>query len=113
MALWQSWIRRNLEDQGFKVELTNYGRLDLLRFLCPGRFFRRQVVDDVHGQIRHTIRLAGGAKCSVIAHSFGTFILASILRDHTDLEFRRIIFCGSVVRHRFRFEEYSAGSTSP
>jgi hypothetical protein len=30
------------------------------------------------------------------------------LRDHTDLEFKRIIFCGSVVPHKFRFENYDA-----
>ena len=43
------------------------------------------------------------ADCSIIAHSFGTFVVARILRDNTDLELDRIIFCGSVVSHKFRF----------
>ena len=46
------------------------------------------------------------ADCSIIAHSFGTFVVARILRDNTDLELNRIIFCGSVVSHKFRFEDY-------
>jgi internalin A len=112
-ALWQNSIRRTLEDQGFKVQPTNYGRFDLVRFLCPWQFFRRKVVEEITKQIRQTIRLAEGAKCSIIAHSFGTFIVASILQRHTDLQFRRIIFCGSVVRYKFRFEEFSSRFEQP
>ncbi len=112
-ALWQNSIRRALEDQGFKVQPTNYGNFDLLRFLCPGQFFRRRVADDITRQIRQTIRMAEGAKCSIIAHSFGTFIVASMLRHHADLEFRRIILCGSIVRYKFPFEEYSSRFEQP
>ncbi len=112
-ALWQGTIRRILEAQGFAVQPTNYGKFDLLRFLCPGQFFRRRVADDITRQVRQTIRLAEGAKCSIIAHSFGTFIVAIILRRHPDIEFRRIIFCGSVVRYRFPFEEYSSRFERP
>jgi len=54
-----------------------------------------------------------GADCSIIAHSFGTFVIARILRDHTDLEFNRIIFCGSVVPQKFRFEDYRGRFEAP
>jgi hypothetical protein len=111
-ALWQSSVRAALEQQGFSVALTNYGRFDLFRFLCPGQFFRRRVVEEIARQLRHATRDAGG-KCSVVAHSFGTFIIACILRDHTDIEFSRIIFCGSVVRHWFRFEDYRGRFEAP
>ncbi|MBV8095653.1 MAG: hypothetical protein JO110_20965 [Acetobacteraceae bacterium] len=29
------------------------------------------------------------------------------MRNHTDLKFRKIIFCGSVVQYKFPFEEYN------
>ena len=51
-ALWQNEIRKTLESQSFKVQLTNYGRFDLLRFLCPGQFFRRRVLKDITQQVR-------------------------------------------------------------
>jgi pimeloyl-ACP methyl ester carboxylesterase len=95
------------------VELTNYGRFDLVRFLFPGSIFRKSVVDEIVRQIRGIRSLTGDARCSVVAHSFGTFIIASILRDHTDIEFQRIIFCGSVVRHWFRFEDYRSRFETP
>jgi len=44
-AGWQSVIREALKKKGFTVELTNYMRLDLLRFLLPTGFFRRQIID--------------------------------------------------------------------
>ena len=53
-ALWQNEIRKTLESQSFKVQLTNYGRFDLLRFLCPGQFFRRRVLEDITQQVRDT-----------------------------------------------------------
>ena len=106
-ALWQDEIRRSLETRGFKVELTNYGRFNLLRFLCPGQFFRRQVLRDIAQQVRDIASQAGSDNCSIIAHSFGTFIVAGmLLRESPELKFRRIIFCGSVVQYRFRVVDY-------
>ena len=105
-ALWQNEIRKTLESQSFKVQLTNYGRFDLLRFLCPGQFFRRRVLKDITQQVRDIVSRSG-APCSVIAHSFGTFIVSGILQSARDVRFHRIIFCGSVVRYRFPVAEYS------
>ena len=47
------------------------------------------------------------SRVSVIAHSFGTAIVAWILKNKFDLKFGRIIFCGSVVNYRFPFQIYS------
>jgi len=105
MALWQNEIRKTLEGEGFKVEPTNYGRFNLLRFLCPGTFFRWPIVKDITQQVRD-IAARSPAPCSIIAHSFGTFLVAGILQTAPELTFCRIIFCGSVVRHRFRVSDY-------
>jgi hypothetical protein len=68
--------------------------------------FRRRVIDEMAHQIRHTTQGADDGRCSIIAHSFGTYVIARILAEHTDLRFQRIIFCGSVVPHTFRFEDH-------
>jgi len=105
-ALWQNELRKILQKDGFVVQPTNYGYFDVVRFLFPWQLFAGTIIDDITKQVRHTLAMHKGADCSIIAHSFGTFIVARILRDHTDLEFSRIIFCGSVVPHKFRFEDY-------
>src|SRR5258707_6530474 len=53
---------------------------------------------------RESYRLENGAypkSMSVISHSFGTYVVGKVLTDVPDLEWNRIIFCGSVVREDF------------
>ncbi len=112
-ALWQNELRKILQKDGFAVQPTNYGYFDVVRFLFPWQLFAGARVEEITRQIRHTLSINKGADCSIIAHSFGTFVVARILRDHTDLEFNRIIFCGSVVSHKFRFEDYRGRLKTP
>lgn len=44
---------------------------------------------------------------SLIAHSFGTYIVAGILQNEFDIKFKRVIFSGSVVKYDFPFEQFS------
>jgi pimeloyl-ACP methyl ester carboxylesterase len=112
-ALWQNDLRNVLQNEGFVVEPINYGYFDLVRFLIPSQPFAGTIVDDVAQQIRDILSIHKGADCSIIAHSFGTFVVARILRDHTELEFNKIIFCGSVVSHQFRFASYRSRFKPP
>lgn len=105
-AHWQNNIRRTLESHGFIVNPTNYGTLDVLRFLFPFPVFRRKIIDEVTRQIRAIIKDNKTAKCSIIAHSFGTYVVSEILRRHADIDFHRIIFCGSVLSDAFKFERH-------
>ena len=112
-ALWQNAIQSTLRKEGFVVQPTNYEYFDVLRFLFPGQFFRKRVVDEVERQIRHALAENKVMTCSLIAHSFGTYVVSQILRKYTDLEFDRIIFCGSVVPQSFRFEDYRKRFNTP
>jgi hypothetical protein len=103
-ALWQEAIRATLKVHGFIVNPTNYGRFDLIRFLIPIPFFRKRKVNEVVEQIRIIKHENPNSDISVIAHSFGTYIIAHILEANTDLTLRRMIFCGSVLSYRFRFQ---------
>lgn len=105
-ADWYSEVRRELLSNGFTVHMTNYGRFDVIRFLVPVGYFRRQVIRKVGRQIRAAIQEGQtGEEHSIIAHSFGTYVIASILQSEFDLRFGRIIFAGSVVRYDFPFEQ--------
>jgi hypothetical protein len=112
-ALWQNELRKVLEETGFIVQPTNYGYFDVVRFLVPWQLFAGTAVKKITKQMRHALSMNKGADCSIIAHSFGTFIVAKILREYTDLEFNRIILCGSVLPHKFQFEDYRGRFNAP
>ena len=112
-ALWQSRIRSELEAAGFVVEPTNYGRFGLVQFLAPVPFFRRWAISQIGEEIRIIKQSYPGARFSIIAHSFGTYIIASLIKKTFDLNASRIIFCGSVVSYRFRFQDYEGRFVAP
>src|SRR5947209_17498657 len=104
-ALWQHSVRATLEEEGFSAEATNYGRLNLLEFLMPIGFLRKRAIGTVWRQIRIVRQNNPDADISVIAHSFGTFVLAELMKENFDIKFHRIIFCGSVIPYDFPFEQ--------
>jgi len=105
-ALWQNEIRKSLQANGFIVQPTNYGYFDVVRFLFPHHLLANSIINEVTRQIRITRSINGDADYSIIAHSFGTFVVSKLLKNHTDLEFNKIIFGGSVVPRKFPLEDY-------
>ncbi|PWE78706.1 hypothetical protein XF30_20105 [Bradyrhizobium sp. SUTN9-2] len=101
-------VRNTLESVGLKVELTNYMRLDLIRFLLPVEYFRGKVIDEIWTQIEFARQRHPKAVFSIIAHSFGTYVVAEILRQKFTMQAERVIFCGSVVRYDFPFQQISS-----
>src|SRR5579872_622464 len=102
-ALWEAVVRGPLEQAHFTVAPTNYGRLNLLKFLTPFPFFRNSAIREVWDQIRIVRQNKPNAKLSIIAHSFGTYVVANLMRQNFDIKFERVIFCGSVVPRKFPF----------
>jgi pimeloyl-ACP methyl ester carboxylesterase len=45
----------------------------------------------------------------VIAHSFGSYILSEILLDHPDIEFEKIILCGSIIPRNYEWDKHARG----
>lgn len=114
IARWQSAITNTLRGSGFKVEGTNYGRMNLIEFLMPLSYFRNKAKLTVWTQIQHAIFLHPRAtRVSLIAHSFGTYVIANILKEQFAYKFHRVIFCGSVVRYNFPIEQFIERYTSP
>jgi hypothetical protein len=71
------------------------------------------VIREVTKQVRTAFAMHKDADYSIIAESFGTFAVARVLRDNPELEFKKIIFCGSVVPNSFRFEDYRKRFDAP
>jgi hypothetical protein len=106
-ALWQNEIAATLKDRGFIPEPLDYGRYGLLSFLLPIPLFRNFAIRTVRRQMDDVIKQYPNAEISVIAHSFGTWIIAKILQQGFNLKLHRVIFCGSVVPYYFPFEDFS------
>lgn len=105
IARWQGEVGTALEAEGLIVEHTSYGRWNLVLFLLPFDFIRRIAMKRVWTDIQHARMLHPGADVSIIAHSFGTFVVTRILKDQFALQLKRLILCGSIVRYNFPFEQ--------
>ncbi len=105
IARWQGEVGRALETEGLIVEHTSYGRWNLVLFLLPFDFVRRIAMKRVWTDIQHARMLHPQAEVSIIAHSFGTFVVTRILKAEFALQLKRLILCGSIVRYDFPFEQ--------
>jgi len=112
-ALWFGTVAPTLAKAGFTVSTIGYGRFGILRFLLPIAAFRRAAAERVSKKIRGAMEIHKPRKVSVIAHSFGSYIVARILETEFDRHWDRIIFCGSVVREDFPLEQYLARFQPP
>jgi hypothetical protein len=92
-----------------KVIPIRYGYFDAFRFWFPF-WTRNQPVKLVYQQIRVALqkhRMAyPEAKLSIIAHSFGTYVIGKILAREFDIRIHRLILCGSVLPLNFSWEQY-------
>src|SRR5262249_46661965 len=102
-ANWQLQIKVVLEKAGLKVWPTNFNWFDLISFLAPLNYFRRKKINEIYEQLREAQRDYPGAKISILAHSFGSYIVAEILADKSDIIVHRLVFCGSIVPSNHRF----------
>ncbi|MGF6901879.1 hypothetical protein [Paraburkholderia sp. GAS348] len=110
-AEWQERLADTLTAGGCdKVYPIGYGFFDVLSFLCPF-FTRRRPIERVLRELRTIRSIHNDAEISVVAHSFGTYVLSKILDDATDLRFHRVVLCGSIVPLRYRWDKVVARVT--
>ncbi len=105
-AQWISVIKPTLEAAGFSVAPAGYGLYGVMRFLLPWSKLRLKAVDRVRTAIRTAKTLHEPEKLSVIAHSFGSYIVARLIASEFDTRWHRIIFCGSVNEADFPIEQF-------
>ena len=84
---------------------VRYGFLDVLRFLVPGPLFKRKPFDVVFDAILGEQFDNSGTQVSVIAHSFGAYIVAKILQKRPYVRLFRLLLCGSVLTESFPWRQ--------
>jgi pimeloyl-ACP methyl ester carboxylesterase len=103
-AVWQSNLEAICEGEvpNLSVIPVKYGYIDVIRFCLPG--FRKGPIEKTKKQIRLARDQSRNGSISVIAHSFGTYIISEILKAESDIKVRRLITCGSIVCPEFDWD---------
>jgi hypothetical protein len=98
-AVWQEMVAQELEaTPGVRAIPLGFEYVDAFSFWFPFGT-RARPVRKLLGKIRHAKARHPQAEFSVIAHSFGTYSVFRLLEGEPDLQFKRIILCGSIVSH--------------
>lgn len=109
-AEWQERLKTQLEATGIKGIPIGYGFFDLFRFLCP-LFTRAKPQRRVERELRSIRSKYPNAEISVVAHSFGTYLMSQILEDATDIRIHRLLLCGSVIPRDYRWDKVKSRVT--
>ncbi|MYN28788.1 putative lipase [Duganella levis] len=95
-----SWLKKN---EGVKPVIVGFDYFDIFSFWFP-RLFREGAIEEVERKIRAAQMDNKGAIISVIAHSFGTYVLSQILSRRPDLQLHRVLLCGAIVSTKFPWD---------
>ncbi len=102
-ADWQPMLVR-LFEENVKVIPIKYGYFDVFRFWLPG-ITRRAPIKRVERELRDARTKYPHAKISIIAHSFGSYIVGELLKGASDLKLDRLILCGSILLDSYPWED--------
>jgi hypothetical protein len=92
-AYWQSQLSAEIRlKTNFGVGYRNYMRFDIVMFVLKNIFYHNPL-RLVEGDLR---QLQKRYRVSVIAHSFGTWLLLKALSENSDLKIHHLILCGAI-----------------
>jgi pimeloyl-ACP methyl ester carboxylesterase len=97
-------IKESSSSSLIDVRNVGYQYFDVFRFLNPFHT-RNEPIRRVLNSIQSIREDNPSAKLSVVAHSFGTYIFAEILKT-SEIEFHRVILCGSIIQSNFEWGKY-------
>ena len=99
---WQKEIALELSDAKLPNKAFDFGYFFALQLARYGS--RRKKVDWFAEQCTQICRERGIKRPSVVAHSFGTYLVAKAMQIH-GLEFDRVVLCGSIVDENYHWTD--------
>jgi pimeloyl-ACP methyl ester carboxylesterase len=97
---WQKTISSQLGYAGFIYQPLDFGFFRAVKLLVPS--YRTKQVEWFLDEYTRAGQ-QGEKKISVIAHSFGTYVVAGALDKYAEVKLESVIFCGSIVRRNFEW----------
>ena len=109
-ASWQRTLSDAAQAKGWRcaLEIWNYGRFSLLRFLMPWQretkicWFRKTYTAFLRDS---AFNLNQNNLPSIVAHSFGTYILGYALLKYDNIRFDKVILCASILPRDFPWQD--------
>ncbi len=96
-AEWQEALAEPLRNEAnIEPVVVGYGNLHPVKFFIP-LLFRIGRIKKVRTDLLGIRKRLPEADISVVAHSFGTYILTNILATEPGLKLHRILLCGAIV----------------
>lgn len=99
---WMQKLEAAFDDDSIRIVPVKVGRVSVTQFLSPFDHSGKEV-GLVLGRYLETLQTFGGARVSVIAHSYGTYVLTQMLLEYPTIKLSRIVLCGSVVKQQFKW----------
>ncbi len=107
-AEWQSKLKKLIASEvasDVKVFTPRYGFLNIFSFLLPKFVIRWHAIRKIRRQLRRVISDYPLNEITLVAHSFGTYIVSKILKGHPDIKIERLLLCGAIVKENFKWDE--------
>lgn len=100
-GVWQKDLAPQLALAGLVPYALDYGGFPARRLIHP--FTLRKQVEWLMGEYDRVRIESGCARPSIIAHSYGTLLVARLLEKHSQVDFDKVIFAASIVPEDFQW----------
>lgn len=110
-ATWQKTVTPILSNEGYTVVPHDFGKFGLLRFVREAARSKqiellRQTYESVVANKQYLLAPEDPTRRpSVIAHSFGAYIVGRCLQRYSWIRFDKVILCGSILPAEFDWSE--------
>ncbi len=98
-GVWQKDLAPVLARQGLVPWALDYGRFRVDQFLRNGA--RQKKLEWLRHEYERVTAEASSQRPSIIAHSFGSYLVAALLTKYKELRFDKVILTGSIVDRAF------------
>lgn len=104
---WQKELQASCDqaEAGLQHRPLDFGLFRALSLLLPS--MRARKVEWFLREYTRTVKeeQLGGRAPSIIAHSFGSYIVSRAMEQYPEIRFERIILCGSIVRRDYPWHQ--------
>ena len=104
---WQKLLAEVAADQAVPIRMFDYGYFNTFKFLFgPSRRKKIREFYEYYSTIVSDKKISVDPddfckRPSIVAHSFGTYIVANCMLKHRDVKFDKIVLCGSILPEDF------------
>jgi pimeloyl-ACP methyl ester carboxylesterase len=112
-AEWQEALAEPIRNEtAIEPLVVGYGNFHPVKFWLPA-FFRFGRIKKVMTDLQGIRKRYPDADISIVAHSFGTYVLSRILMKATSLKLHRILLCGAIVSTDYDWSAVVTRLTAP